>query len=418
MSMPNRKPTALVVGAGIVGLSVALRLQLDGHDVTVVDADAPMTGCSFGNAGCLSEANIFPPITPDILAKLPRLLLSRDGPLIIRLSYLSELLPWFRRAWRGLQADAQTRTTAVMASITAQAIYSLEELVSASNAKDLLSTQGLLVAFRTSSALDQRAERLAVWQRFGIQVSRLTGAEVLDRVPALHRDMAGGLLFSGSGQCRDPYLLGMRYLERLKLGGARVERAKVIAIERQREGQVQVMTPNARLAADRIIVCAGYQSKALLENLGVLVPLVAERGYHLMLPKPGIHMNIPVIFGEPYFAATPMVGGIRLAGTAEFSRFESRPDYRRARMLFRQAQHYLPGIADVDARPWAGVRPTFPDGMPAIGALAGFPGVFYAFGHSHNGLTLSAITAKCISALISGRDIGIPIEAMALERFR
>ena len=56
-----------VIGAGIVGLSVALQLQRDGHAVTVIDRDEPMQACSAGNAGYLSEANIFAPATPDML---------------------------------------------------------------------------------------------------------------------------------------------------------------------------------------------------------------------------------------------------------------------------------------------------------------------------------------------------------------
>lgn len=418
MNKHTSQPSVLVIGAGIVGLSVALQLQLDGHAVTIVDAGEPMKGCSAGNAGCLSEANIFPPVTPDMLIQLPKLLLSRDGPLVIRPSYLGAMGPWFGSALKSLRTADRARIVAAMAAIMSQAMVSLEELAAAGNARDLLSTQGLMVAFRTMSALEARAQRLPIWNRFGIRVSKMGAAEARDRVPALHQDIAGGFLFTGSGHCKNPYLLGIRYLDRLKAAGARLIQARITALEPDANGKARAVTGTGGLLADHIVVCAGYHSKDLLESLGQRVPLASERGYHLMLPQPGINMDLPVIFGEPYFAATPMMHGIRLAGTAEFARHDAAPDYERARMLFRQAQSYLPGISDADAYPWWGVRPTLPDGMPAIGVLDGRPRVLYAFGHSHNGLTLSAVTAKCIAALVAGRETAKPIAEMSLRRFQ
>jgi D-amino-acid dehydrogenase len=410
--------SVLVIGAGIVGLSVALRLQLDGYDVTIVDAQEPMKGCSAGNAGCLSEANIFPPMTPEMLLQVPKLLLSSDGPLVIRPSYVAQMMPWLGLAAKALRASERERIISAMASITSRAIASFDDLVAASGASDLLAAQGLLVAFKSATSLESRAQRLPVWKQYGIQVERLGASDTRDLAPALHEEMAGGLFFSRSGQCKEPYLLGIRYLERLKRGGGKLIRAKVISVARDSEGRAKVATTGGELSAGHIVVCAGYQSKALLQSLGQNVPLASERGYHLMLPNAGIGLNLPVIFGEPYFAATPMLNGIRLAGTAEFARFDAPANLGRARMLYRQARSYLPGISDANAYSWLGVRPTFPDGMPAIGVVDDCPEVLYAFGHSHNGLTLSAITAKCIAALMSGEAIDIPIHEMSLRRFQ
>src|SRR3546814_327037 len=174
----------------------------------------------------------------------------------------------------------------------------------------------------------------------------------------------------------------------------------------------------AHLTADNIVLCGGYESKALLEQLDYKVPLAAERGYHLMLPAPNITMRLPVIFGEPYFAATPMIDGLRLAGTAEFARFNSPPNFKRATMLLEQARQYLPDIGASGTRSWSGTRPSFADGMPAIGSLDRHPRIFYAFGHGHNGLTLSAVTAKCVSALVSGKQPPVPLENLSLQRLQ
>ena len=147
------------------------------------------------------------------------------------------------------------------------------------------------------------------------------------------------------------------------------------------------------------------------------VPLVSERGYHLMLPRPGLSLTRPVVFGEPHFAATPMDEGLRLAGTAEFARWDAPPAWERAHMLLALARQYLRGLDGDEAKPWMGVRPSLPDGLPAIGTVPSAPAIHYAFGHAHNGLTLSAVTARCISALVQGTAPPVDLAPLSLERF-
>src|SRR5690606_3762616 len=151
-------------------------------------------------------------------------------------------------------------------------------------------------------------------------------------------------------------------------------------------------TESGSLQVGKIVICAGYFSRDLLRPLGLNVPLASERGYHYMLPAPGVKLNRPVVFGEPYFAATPMRDGLRLAGTAEFSSPEAPPRMERAEQLYQTASSYIPGLNGEGGKSWMGVRPSFPDGKPAIGRLTGHPNILYAFGHGHNGLSFSATT--------------------------
>lgn len=80
-------------------------------------------------------------------------------------------------------------------------------------------------------------------------------------------------------------------------------------------------------------------------------------------------------------------------------------------------QQYLPGTSGIDAQPWMGVRPSLPDGLPTIGEMTKRPGVLYAFGHGHTGLTLSGITAACVSALLGGSAPGFDFSPLDLKRF-
>jgi D-amino-acid dehydrogenase len=89
----------------------------------------------------------------------------------------------------------------------------------------------------------------------------------------------------------------------------------------------------------------------------------------------------------------------------------------RAWMLLKLAKRYLPNVNEADAKPWMGVRPSLPDGLPAIGLMRNAPRIAYAFGHAHNGLTLSAVTARCVSALLQGKKAPVELERYRMERF-
>lgn len=417
MDRPRNPESAIVVGAGIIGLSIALRLRMEGFKVTVIDKQAPMHGVSFGNAGYLSEANIFPPATPDLVRQLPKLMLDKDGPLVIQPTYACRLVPWAVRAMATLKPEPYQRVLASMASLTNAAIAELDELTREASAAHLVTRQGGLVVFKTEAALEAKSRTLPVWNSFGLAAERVSAACVRELEPALSQDVVGSIYFPNAGRCSNPRGLGEHYAKRLIDSGSRILREEVRTVNLCASGKAEVVTAESAYQADRVVVAAGYLSKDLLTPFGLNVPLAAERGYHLMLPSSQIALRRPVVFGEPFFAATPMDEGLRLAGTAEFAFADSKPNMKRASMLLGLAKPYLPGISGTDAKPWMGVRPTFPDGMPAIGQVPGTESVFYAFGHSHSGLTTSAITAKCVAAMVRGAGPPIDVSAFSLARF-
>ncbi|MDF3834792.1 FAD-dependent oxidoreductase [Cupriavidus basilensis] len=417
MDRPNNSESAIVVGAGIIGLSIALRLRMEGYQVTVIDKQMPMHGVSFGNAGYLSEANIFPPATPDLVRQLLKLMLDKEGPLVVRLSYACRLVPWAIRAMATLKPEPYKRVLSSMASLTSSAIAELDELTKEASAEHLVTRQGGLVVFKTEAALEAKCRALPVWNSFALAAERVSAAYLQELEPALSKDIIGGIYFPNAGRCSNPRGLGVHYAKRLIDSGALIRREEVRVVNLGASGEAEVVTTEGAYKADKVVVAAGYLSKDLLTPFGYKVPLAAERGYHLMLPSSQIELRRPVVFGEPFFAATPMDEGLRLAGTAEFAYADAKPNMARANMLLGLAKPYLPGINGLDAKPWMGVRPTFPDGMPAIGKVSGTQSVFYAFGHSHSGLTTSAITAKCVARLVRSAGLPIDVSAFSLDRF-
>lgn len=414
--LSGQRQRVLVVGAGIIGLAVALRLQQDGHGVTLVDRDEPMSGCSAGNAGHLTEANIFPPLSLELLMQLPRLLLMRDGPVVVRPSYALQMAAWVRRALPTLNSDTKEQIVTTLAAMSLAAYEELRLLAQISGAEALLHRDGAIYAFRSLEALDRKAAALAVWQANDVKVDRLDADELAEMEPALCRPLAGGFFFRNSGRCSDPKEFGMRMFRKLANAGVPFHKARVDDVQCTGDG-LRLTTSSGDLQADKVVLCAGYGTGELIRRLGGTAPLASERGYHLMLPQPSIALRRPVAFPEHYFIATPMDNGLRLGGTAEFCQPDAPPDYRRAHAMLGLVQQYLPGTSGIDAQPWMGVRPSLPDGLPTIGEMTKRPGVLYAFGHGHTGLTLSGITAACVSALLGGSAPGFDFSPLDLKRF-
>jgi D-amino-acid dehydrogenase len=129
----------------------------------------------------------------------------------------------------------------------------------------------------------------------------------------------------------------------------------------------------------------------------------------------------PISSADGKFFATPMDGGLRVAGTVEFAGLDAPPDWRRSRMLLRQAQDMFPAlsrdIGDERISMWMGFRPSMPDSLPVIGPSLRYPNAFHAFGHGHVGLIAGAMTGRIVAALVDGAAPPIDIAPFRVDRF-
>jgi len=189
-------------------------------------------------------------------------------------------------------------------------------------------------------------------------------------------------------------------------------------VERLPEGGVEVvLSGGRRLTAANVVLAAGVRTRFLARQIGEPIPLETERGYHTQIMAPGISMRHSIIWPERAFMVTPTAGGIRVGGNVELAGLDAAPDYRRARVLVRHAQRALPGLKVEEATEWMGHRPALPDTVPVISASAKMPGVWYATGHGHLGLTYSATTARLIADMMTGVKPPVDMAPFSITRF-
>lgn len=408
---------AVVVGAGIVGICTGIELQERGWAVTIVDRLDPGMGCSFGNAGIVAAAAVVPVGMPGFGWQLPRMLLDPGGPLVLRWASWRRTLPWllhFRRA----ATQQRVRVTAdAMKALYGNALELHRALALRAGVPELVQARPGLYVHRDANGIDL-INGLA-WQlrrERGAEIEVLEGAALRDAEPELSAQYTRAVRMGPMGYSANPFRLTQAYANLFARHGGILLRADVRQLQ-PLGASVVLQSEGAPIEADAVVIAAGAWSRALTEPLGLALPLIAERGYHMTFAEPGIALRHVVSELELHFAVTPMEMGLRVAGTEELGLADDPPSWRRAENLRKHALRMFPHARLDKGTRWMGPRPGMPDSLPAIGALPNHPHIFVAAGHGHLGLTGAPHTGRIVAALASGEPPGIPLQWFAPDRF-
>lgn len=397
---------AAVVGAGVVGLSVAWFLQERGYDVTVYDSRGVAGGASAGNAGWITPGMAAPLPEPAVLRYALRSLASRDSPLRVTPTALPVTARFLVSFALNCTEAKWQRGIAALAGICGLALDSYDLLTRAGVEAEVIAAP-LVIAF------GDRAEAAPVQhelQAIGGDANRVTELgqdELRSQRPVLSARASYGLQLDGQR-----YLQPLDYTRSL----ARSVQARGGQLRTgDRDGHVQRVLPaGTRGPAGKVTVVAGgnpavfdvavLASGAWLRQLGrpagVRVPVAAGRGYSFAV-KAADPITGPLYLPSLRVACTPAPGGMRLAGTMEFRSPDAPVDTRRVDAIIRSARDYLDGVdwesvTDV----WVGPRPVTADGLPLIGATK-HAGIYVAGGHGMWGMTLGPATGRLLAEFIA-----------------
>jgi D-amino-acid dehydrogenase len=408
---------AVIIGAGIIGTSCALYLQRVGFQVTLVDKGAPGDGCTSGNSGSLGIASIVPLATPGILKDVPKMLLDPLQPLSIRWAYLPWTLPWLIRYIWNSAAERVEKIADARNALLKGLFEAYDPLLEAAGAGDLVKHTGLLAVYERDDGLAHAQYGLGLRRSRGIRVQELSGDEAREREPALGPTVKHGVLFPDVAYTVNPQRLARTFAEQAVRDGGTLKRETVTGFEMGPDGPRKVLTDAGGIEADLIVLAAGAWSKPLATELGATVPLQAMRGYHTEMPDPGITLNSIVTASDRRVALTPMEGGLRASGTAEFASVDAPPKYARADVLKRHASEILPGLNVEGATRWMGSRPAMSDSRPVIGRSPRHGNVLFAFGHDQIGIALGGVTGKLIAELATDRSPSVDLTPYRPDRF-
>jgi glycine/D-amino acid oxidase-like deaminating enzyme len=411
--------SALVVGGGIVGLTCALRLQRAAIATQLADPDENRLAPSWNNAGHIAIEQVEPLASWETLRSVRARMFGQGGPLDFRatdkgvarwmLQFVAASSP--RRFAAGKQA---------LSSLVAGAADAWRTLVADLGKPGLFTDRGHIVVWETERSA--KAKR-AAWLRadVGSAVIRDLQDRELDALShQLKRPLAGGLRFEKTGQLVDPPELFQTLHDRFAAAGGEWVREAVTAVAVENARARAVFISGRPVDAEMIVICAGARSKALMRGAGHVVPLIAERGYHLQVPAEqaqGWWPDLPpVVFEDRSMIVTRFAKALRACSFVELADIESPPDVRKWERLIRHVTELGLPFGDSPSR-WMGARPTLPDYLPAIGRSRRAPNLLYAFGHQHLGLTLGPVTAEIVQAIATGAEPQINLEPFDIERF-
>lgn len=408
---------AIVIGAGIVGVCTAIELRRRGWEATVVDRLDPGEGCSFGNAGILAAQAVVPVAMPGIERDVPRMLLDPESPLVVRWGSL----PWTARwLWRFRQSAnlSKVGATADAMKILYGSSFELHEaLARDAGVPDLVRPTSYLYIARDPANLD--VENGLSWRlrrERGSEIEVLDGEALYEAEPELSREYKRGVRLGPIGYTLNPFRLTQAYARLLEREGGRIVKAEVHAL-RPAGAVTGLETSAGQMAAETVVIAAGAWSLALARPLGLRLPLIAERGYHVTFSDPGFTLSHVLSEAERQFAVTSMEIGLRVAGTEELGRADDPPAWRRAAVLERQVRAMFPRARLTNGSRWMGPRPGTPDSLPAIGPLPGFPNILMAAGHGHLGLTGGPNTGRIVASMASGERLNMDLRPYAPGRF-
>jgi D-amino-acid dehydrogenase len=419
------RPRVAVIGAGIVGCATAWSLAQRGAAVTLIDANpGPGEATSLANGAQLSYSYVEPLATPAALRKVPRWLLDPASPLRLRLRADPAQWRWLLRFTLACHQRQVERTTAQLLRLSFESREVLSRWLADATLGPAVrhAVNGKLVLFDSPAALAAASQQVAFQAKHGCAQQVWSVAQCVQHDPALAslaRHMVGGV-WTADEAVGDAHTLSQQLASRVALAGhsvrlgTRVEALRLFESSRRR-GQALRETgwevkasqggrPLAPERFDHVVLCTANETARLTRPLGIKVPIEPIKGYSVTLdvvnPAAAPKVSVTDTRRKVVFAPLTDEQGrvqLRVAGMAELVGHDTRVDEGRIRQLVQATEEAFPGACDTSAaadwRPWAGLRPATPTGLPLIGRTP-MAGLWLNTGHGSLGFTLAGGSAE------------------------
>jgi D-amino-acid dehydrogenase len=397
----------IVLGAGIVGTSIATCLAKKGLAVALIDRGGPGEATSYGNSGIIEGNTIFPAAFPSDWGELLRVALKRSPLANYHLAFLPQVAPWLLAFRAASQPERLIETAQLMRPLMAQAVAEHETLAAEAGAARYLRRTGWLKLYRTDKSFAGVARELELAAKFSIANVPLETDAALALEPSLAPVFRHAVHWIGAVNVSNPLALTRAYAARFAALGGLSFSGDARTLHRN-GASWRVDTSAGALDAGNVVVALGPWMKDLLDPLGVKLPLAVKRGYHRHFRARGnggqgnAALSRPVLDADNGYVLAPMEQGIRLTTGAEFAARDAKPTPVQFGRLMPAARQLFPLGEAVEAQPWMGSRPCFADSRPVIGPAPGQSGMWLAGGHGHWGLTLGAVTGRLVTEMITG----------------
>ncbi|NMX65844.1 glycine oxidase ThiO [Pseudomonas sp. WS 5111] len=349
------KQQVVVVGGGVIGLLTAFNLATQGVAVAVLDRSSVGQESSWAGGGIVS------PLYP-----------WRYSPAVTALAHWSQdFYPQLaQRLFAATGVDPEVHTTG---------LYWLD--------------------------LDDEAAALAWAEREGRPLSKVDVSAARDAVPVLGPGFAQAIYMADVANVRNPRLVKSLKAALLALPGVTLhEHCAVQGFIQEGGSIVGVNTAHGEVRGDQVVLAAGAWSGELLGSLGLTLPVEPVKG-QMILYKCASDFLSSMVLAKGRYAIPRRDGHILIGSTLEHEGFDKTPTEPALESLKASAVELIPALADAQVvGHWAGLRPGSPEGIPYIGKVPGFEGLWLNCGHYRNGLVLAPASCQLFADLLLGHE--------------
>ena len=369
-----------------------------------------------------------------------------ESPFYIKPRLDLDLLSWGFKFWRAATADHVRRAAPLLRDLHLASRAGYEEFAALPDTDFGLVQKGLVMLCRTQHALDEEAAAAQQARALGVPADVLDARQTAALDPNVTMTVAGSVYFP-----KDCHLSPDRFMAALKqqcdrldvkfiwnteVAGWKLENRRIVSVQvktagapeiirRERDGNTKsrvgpLRSDTNEITADEFVLCGGSWSPVISRDLGLTLPMQAGKGYSLTLTQPRQLPQICSIFTEARVAVTPMIGTLRFGGTMEMAGLNEDINPVRVRGIIKSVPHYYPQFREEDfaeVRPWRGLRPCSPDGLPYLGRTRRASNLVIATGHAMMGLSLGPITGRLVAELITDGKPSLALDLLNPDRY-
>jgi D-amino-acid dehydrogenase len=412
----------VVIGAGVIGLCSAYYAARRGFQVTVIDRnnEASEEGCSYGNAGMIVPSHFVPLAAPGAVMLGLKWMWNPESPFWIKPRLDWDLFDWGFKFWRASNAIHVDRAAPVLRDLHLASRQCFEELAANCSNEFGLVQRGLLALCKTGHALEEEAGFAEKARRLGVPAEVLNPKDLAKIEPGARIEAVGAIYFP-----KDCHLTPARFMARMRrlIAEAGVRFLSDTEVTGVKKGGTQIralITTNGEIHGDEFILCGGSWSTAIGREIGLKLPLQAGKGYSLTLGTPPALPTICSILVEARVAVTPMGNTVRVGGTMEMAGLTEDVNRTRVVGIVKAMAKYYPefeGRYFDGIKPWRGLRPVSPDGLPYLGRARDCKNLIVATGHAMMGLSLGPVTGKIVAEILAEEKPSVDLQLLNPNRY-
>ncbi|UHO40235.1 FAD-dependent oxidoreductase [Chryseobacterium capnotolerans] len=420
--MTQNKGKALIIGAGIAGLSSAYYLLQKGWQVEILEQNDLSNNCSYGNAGMIVPSHFTPLAAPGVVAQGIRWMFDSKSPFYVKPSLSTQLVSWGLKFLKHSNQNHVDRSAQAIRDLNLASSSLYNEIAGKEEFDFELNQNGILMLYKTEKVAEEETELAYKAINLGLPVDILDKKEIQALEPNVQLDVIGGVNYRCDGHM-NPMKLMKQMISYLKNNGVIFHtQHRVTSYEIAGNTIKAVIANGKKFSADRFIMTGGSFLPELAQKAGIKTQLMPGKGYSFMytLENPVNTLEHAALLLEARVAVTPMNGQIRFGGTMELASHQNKINMKRVEGIVQSIPKYLPDFQvklPKESEIWFGYRPCAPDGLPYLGQSSKLKNLIIAGGGGMMGLSLGPIFGKTVSELANDQKPTVEIKIFNPERF-